>query len=190
MGTLLEAARSDEPAHALAALPLLRAIRDRLDTTERTLIESARAGGASWSTIATALGLATRQAAEQRFLRLTSPADHTRDVAPTRTARQRQRSVDATHGTAIANLRAATRTLLRRIESDDAWPDRFSRASLARDTLRMAADAPPGALFALVNSALDDLTETTPDDLPRTIASAADNLRTTLTLSRTDSTDG
>jgi hypothetical protein len=172
---LLAAAQADDPGPALDALPLLRAIRDRIDATERALIESTRTGGASWATIAGALGLGTRQAAEQRFLRLTG--EQSRDVAPTRTLRQRQRSVDTHHGPAITHLRATARTLLRRIEADAAWDDRFPRATLARDTLKMAADAPPGALFALATSVIDDLAQAT---LPEPIGTATDDLRAAL----------
>ncbi|GIF71734.1 hypothetical protein [Asanoa siamensis] len=173
---LLAATRSDDPAVAVDALALLRTVRDRLDATERALIESARAGGTSWSRIATALGLRTRQAAEQRFLRLTDTGG-TRAVTPTRAARHRQQSVDNLHGPAITALRAATRALLRRVEADDAWPTRFTRAALARHTIALAAEAPPGALFSLATSALDDLPAT---GLPPTIAEAADRVRAEL----------
>ena len=173
--TLLAATQADDPGPALDALPLLRAVRDRIDATERALIESARTGGVSWATIAGALGLGTRQAAEQRFLRLTGY--QSRDIAPTREIRKRQRSVDTQHGPAIARLRAAARTLLRRIEADAAWDDRFARATLAHDTLKMAADAPPGALFALATSVIDDLAQA---PLPEPTRTAADDLRAAL----------
>ncbi|MEV4624060.1 hypothetical protein AB0J74_35780 [Asanoa sp. NPDC049573] len=177
LGTLLAAARTDDPGSALEALPLLRGVRDRIDATERALIESARGGGASWATIGGALGLGTRQAAEQRFLRLAG--EQNRDVAPTRQARQRQRSVDTQHGPAIAHLRRAARGLLRRIEADPGWDDRFARATLARDTLRIAADAPPGGLFSLATSVIDDLAQA-PTPLPAAIGAAADDLRAAL----------
>lgn len=183
--TALAAARTDDPAAALEALTLLSPIRDRLDTTERALIESARAGGASWATIAKALALTSRQAAEQRFLRLT-PTGRTREIAPTRASRKRQQSVDNQHGPTITKIRAAARKLLRQIEADDHWDTRFTRASLAKTTLRMAAEAPPGPLFALATSTLDDLPPTT--ELPPAIATAAADLRQTL--SHPDSTNG
>jgi hypothetical protein len=191
--TLLAAARADDPANALDALPLLATLRNRLDQSERALIESARAGGTSWATIATTLGLASRQAAEQRFLRLTAATTAatrtprtTRDIAPARAGRKRQRSADTHHGPQITTIRAATRTLLRRIQADDAWNTRFTRAPLARATLEMAADAAPGALFALSTSALDDLPK--PTDLPPAIAEAAEALKQSL--SHNDSTNG
>jgi len=57
-------------ADALAALTLLRHLRDELADWEPRLIEAARAHGASWIQLAPALGVASRQAAERRYLRL------------------------------------------------------------------------------------------------------------------------
>lgn len=54
----------------LAALTALRSLRDELGTWEPELIAAARADGASWAALAPALGVASRQAAERRFLRL------------------------------------------------------------------------------------------------------------------------
>ncbi|GLZ40559.1 HSP18 transcriptional regulator [Actinokineospora sp. NBRC 105648] len=54
----------------LAALGLLRHIRDELADWEPRLIEAARVAGVSWARIAPALGVASRQAAERRYLRL------------------------------------------------------------------------------------------------------------------------
>ncbi|MFF0341255.1 hypothetical protein [Kribbella sp. NPDC004875] len=58
------------PDDVLTALAGLRAVQDRLATWEPLLIGAARARGASWAAIAPALGLASRQAAERRYLRL------------------------------------------------------------------------------------------------------------------------
>ncbi|GAA3438833.1 HSP18 transcriptional regulator [Kutzneria kofuensis] len=57
-------------ADALAALTLLRHLREELAEWEPRLIASARAHGASWIQLAPALGVASRQAAERRYLRL------------------------------------------------------------------------------------------------------------------------
>ncbi|MFC0542930.1 HSP18 transcriptional regulator [Kutzneria chonburiensis] len=57
-------------ADALAALTLLRHLRDELADWEPRLIAAARAHGASWIQLAPALGVASRQAAERRYLRL------------------------------------------------------------------------------------------------------------------------
>ncbi|KOU11663.1 type III effector protein [Streptomyces sp. WAC8370] len=55
---------------ALAALLLLREVRDQLAGWETGLIETAREAGASWADLARPLGVASRQAAERRYLRL------------------------------------------------------------------------------------------------------------------------
>lgn len=57
-------------ADALAALTLLRHLREELADWEPRLIAAARAHGASWIQLAPALGVASRQAAERRYLRL------------------------------------------------------------------------------------------------------------------------
>ena len=54
----------------LAALTLLRELRSQIAGWEPELIEAARALGTSWADLAPALGVASRQAAERRYLRL------------------------------------------------------------------------------------------------------------------------
>ena len=54
----------------LSALAGLRLLRDELAGWEPELITAARAAGASWVALAPALGVASRQAAERRYLRL------------------------------------------------------------------------------------------------------------------------
>jgi len=54
----------------LAALSGLRLLREQLASWEPELITAARAAGASWVALAPALGVASRQAAERRYLRL------------------------------------------------------------------------------------------------------------------------
>lgn len=54
----------------LAALALLRWLSSRVDELEPVLIGAARNSGATWQSIADCLGLASRQAAERRYLRL------------------------------------------------------------------------------------------------------------------------
>ena len=54
----------------LAALSQLRVVQDQLAAWEPLLIGAARDRGASWAAIAPALGVASRQAAERRYLRL------------------------------------------------------------------------------------------------------------------------
>ncbi|MFK0025982.1 type III effector protein [Streptomyces sp. NPDC090798] len=89
----------DGPAsadQALAALLLLRELRDELAGWEPGLIEAARAAGSSWADLAHPLGVASRQAAERRYLRV-------RPGTPGTTGEQR---VQATR-----NRRAADRTI-------------------------------------------------------------------------------
>jgi hypothetical protein len=58
------------PHTALAALLMLREVREQLAGWESGLIETARGEGASWADLAGPLGVASRQAAERRYLRL------------------------------------------------------------------------------------------------------------------------
>ncbi|WP_371519668.1 hypothetical protein [Kitasatospora sp. NBC_01300] len=67
-------APDEGPRPALAALVLLRELRTELAGWEAGLVESARAGGATWADLARPMGVASRQAAENRYLRL-RPAD-------------------------------------------------------------------------------------------------------------------
>ncbi|MFI5642306.1 type III effector protein [Streptomyces goshikiensis] len=57
------------PEQALASLMLLRQVREQLAGWETGLIETARDAGASWAELAQPLGVASRQAAERRYLR-------------------------------------------------------------------------------------------------------------------------
>ncbi|MEU9061394.1 type III effector protein [Streptomyces sp. NPDC048430] len=81
---------------AVAALLLLRELREQLAGWEPGLIEAARAAGTSWADLAHPLGVASRQAAERRYLRV-------RPGAPGTTGEQR---VQATR-----DHRAADRTV-------------------------------------------------------------------------------
>ncbi len=64
-----------ESADLLAALVQIRVLRDQLTRWEPRLIDAARAGGVSWAELAPALGVASRQAAERRYLRIRPNAD-------------------------------------------------------------------------------------------------------------------
>jgi hypothetical protein len=65
-----------------AALSMMEAARDDLDTLEIALLLTARAEGMTWAEIARALGLGSPQAAQQRFQRISqrppagAPTDH------------------------------------------------------------------------------------------------------------------
>jgi hypothetical protein len=61
---------SGDPGELLEALVRLRALREQLTDWEPRLIDAARAAGISWTQLAPALGVASRQAAERRYLRL------------------------------------------------------------------------------------------------------------------------
>lgn len=150
-----EPADPAQPAELLSALGLLRGLRAHLDDLELALIEGARERRVSWSQISSALGLASRQAAEQRWLRLSGAEG--RNPARTRAARQRQRSVDESFGELIAPLRVAARAAYRQLRSDPDWDRRHPRAALARHTLDLAGTAPPSALFTLAEEAVADL---------------------------------
>ncbi|MEV4943088.1 type III effector protein [Streptomyces zaomyceticus] len=63
------AAARPGPDQALACLVLLRQVREQLAGWETGLIETAREAGASWADLARPLGVASRQAAERRYLR-------------------------------------------------------------------------------------------------------------------------
>jgi hypothetical protein len=63
-----------DPADVLDALVRVRELREQLSRWEPRLIDAARAGGVSWAQLAPALGVASRQAAERRYLRISPNA--------------------------------------------------------------------------------------------------------------------
>lgn len=133
-----------------AALDDLRGIlaeRARLDERELDLVDAARRAGATWSQIAEASGLSSRQAAEQRRQRLAAAV--AREV----------RAIDGRYGDAVVRLRRAVTGLHRMINADPRWHTRFVRAGLVRETVGAAVDAVPGSLFALAAQADADLAE-------------------------------
>jgi hypothetical protein len=68
----VEAARAGAASQdrLLSALAGLRVLREELARWEPELITAARSAGVSWVALAPALGVASRQAAERRYLRL------------------------------------------------------------------------------------------------------------------------
>ncbi|MFF3326459.1 type III effector protein [Streptomyces sp. NPDC002889] len=93
---------------ALAALLLLRELRDQLAGWEPGLIEAARAAGSSWADLAHPLGVASRQAAERRYLRVRPGAPGAtgeQRVQATRSRRAADRTVTAWARTNAADLR-------------------------------------------------------------------------------------
>lgn len=93
---------------ALAALLLLREVRDQLAQWEPGLIEEARDAGASWADLAHPLGVSSRQAAERRYLRV-RPGDpgttSEERVQATRDRRAADRTVTAWARAHAADLR-------------------------------------------------------------------------------------
>ncbi len=79
------------PAPFLAALVLLRQVREQLAGWEPELIDAARAHGASWADLAPALGVASRQAAERRALRLRPSVDAGASTGDERVSAERDR---------------------------------------------------------------------------------------------------
>ncbi|MET3985658.1 hypothetical protein [Streptomyces sp. PvR034] len=90
-----DADEAGTPADALAALQLLREVREELAAWESGLIETARSTGASWADLAAPLGVASRQAAERRYLRLRPGAADTTGEQRVQSVRD-QRAADRT----------------------------------------------------------------------------------------------
>jgi hypothetical protein len=165
---MVAAAFGGERGALWGELGALAAERERLDDRELALIDQARREGATWSQIAAALGLASRQAAEQRRQRLD------------RSLRARQREIDSRYGDPIPELRAAVSGLCTAIRADRSWESRFVRAALVRDTLTTAATADPGPLFALAAQAAADLGQSGVEVLPGPVRDGVIELRRAL----------
>ncbi|WP_069770326.1 type III effector protein [Streptomyces sp. LUP30] len=93
---------------ALAALLMLREVRDQLAAWEPGLIEEAREAGASWADLAQPLGVSSRQAAERRYLRVRpgNPGSTSEQrVQATRDRRAADRTVTAWARANAADLR-------------------------------------------------------------------------------------
>ncbi|MFJ6755430.1 HSP18 transcriptional regulator [Streptomyces sp. NPDC091273] len=101
-------APAEGPHPALAALLMLREVREQLAGWESGLIETARGQGASWADLAGPLGVASRQAAERRYLRL-RPGDAgstgEQRVQATRDTRAADRTVNGWARDNAADLR-------------------------------------------------------------------------------------
>ncbi|MFF4297331.1 HSP18 transcriptional regulator [Streptomyces vinaceus] len=96
------------PHPALAALLMLREVREQLAGWESGLIQTARDRGASWADLAGPLGVASRQAAERRYLRLrpgTAGSTGEQRVQATRDSRAADRTVNAWARDNAAGLR-------------------------------------------------------------------------------------
>lgn len=75
----------------VSALTMLRELREELADWEPRLIGAARRLGVSWADLAPALGVASRQAAERRYLRLHKPEHESELTADGRVQAERDR---------------------------------------------------------------------------------------------------
>ena len=115
-------------SNLLEALMLLHWMQDELTAIEPALIAAARQAGLSWQTLAPALGVASRQAAERRYLRLLPAAvghggdtgDSRVRAARDRRAGQRAVAVWANHNTADLRRLAGQITALGDLDDDAA----------------------------------------------------------------------
>jgi hypothetical protein len=143
----------------LAALRLLHRLRGAADELEPALIDAARRAGASWQALAPALGLASRQAAERRYLRLVPPTAE--QVGSTRDERVRQVR-DRRAGTRAVNGWANDNTAdLRRLAAqitilDDLNPASAEDISRLNDALGGADASALPALLAAARQHLHD----------------------------------
>ncbi|MFE1176879.1 type III effector protein [Streptomyces sp. NPDC058773] len=151
---------SPGPEQALASLLLLRQVREQLAGWETGLIETARDAGASWADLADPLGVASRQAAERRYLRgRPGPAGTTGEqrVTATRQARAAERTTAtwaranaaelrrlAGQITALTDLPAAARRPLNKLHAALAHDDPADLIAPLTATRPHLAAAHPG----------------------------------------------
>jgi hypothetical protein len=182
----VHAARSGAPAEprsgpgtsqqALASLLLLRQVREQLAGWETGLIETARDAGATWADLAHPLGVASRQAAERRYLRNRpglAGATGEQRVQATRASRAADRTVT----TWAQGNAAELRRLAGRITGLTDLPG-ASRAAV--DALDAAlADNDPAALIDPLAATRPHLAATHPDLAARlgTLTAQAGRLR-------------
>nr|WP_254705586.1 type III effector protein [Streptomyces vilmorinianum] len=172
---------ADGPERALASLLLLREVRDELGSWESGLIEAARDAGASWAELAHPLGVASRQAAERRYLRLRPGADGTtaeQRVRATRDRRAADRAVVAWARGHAADLRRLAGQITALTDLPDA-----ARTPLA-ELDRALAESDAAALVAPLAGIRDHLRTTRPD-----LAETVDRLLHRAEELRRDSTD-
>lgn len=161
---------------ALAALLLLRQVRERLAAWEPGLIEAARQGGASWADLAGPMGVASRQAAERRYLRVRPGAPGAtgeQRVQATRDRRAGDRNVSHWARDNSSDLRqlAGQITALTGLP-----PEARARLALLATAL---GDDDPAALLDPLTAARPHLRTTRPDlaDRVDTITRHTDHLR-------------
>ncbi|MFJ4833746.1 type III effector protein [Streptomyces sp. NPDC088747] len=156
----LDAPPATGPEQALASLMLLRQVREQLAGWETGLIETARDAGASWADLAHPLGVASRQAAERRYLRgRPGPAGTTGEqrVQATRERRATERTNATWARRNAADLRriAGQITALTDLPTAARLPLNRLHAALAHDD--------PAKLIHPLNATRPHLTTTHPD---------------------------
>lgn len=126
-----------DTADFLTALAQLHRLRAAVDRLEPELIAAARGAGTSWQTLAPVLGVASRQAAERRYLRLVpataAQAGSTRDQR-VREVRDRRAGARAVDDWAIDNTAGLRRLAAQITALDDLDPgsaDDLSRLNQA-----------------------------------------------------------
>ncbi|WP_186783543.1 type III effector protein [Streptomyces sp. CBG33] len=135
----------------LASLLLLRQLREQLAVWEPGLVETAREAGASWAELAHPLGVASRQAAERRYLRNRPGASGTTGEQRVQATRER-RAADRDR-TAWARRNAADlRRLAAQITSLTGLPA-AARLPVARLDQALAHDDPAALLGPLREAA-------------------------------------
>ncbi|WP_327267854.1 HSP18 transcriptional regulator [Streptomyces sp. NBC_01218] len=160
------------PHPALAALLMLREVREQLAGWESGLIETARDQGASWADLAGPLGVASRQAAERRYLRQRpGKAGSTGEqrVQATRTTRAADRTVTVwarDHAADLRRLAGRVTALTGLPEGAADAVDELNRALAHSDPARLIrplADSRPhlGARDTDLAARIDALTEHT-----------------------------
>ncbi|GLY08601.1 hypothetical protein [Actinoplanes sp. NBRC 101535] len=103
-----DADEESDPTDTLDALVLLRWARTELAAIEPVLIAAARAADVSWQELAPALGVASRQAAERRYLRLIpATADQQGSTRDGRVQAERDRRAGTRAVTRWANANTA-----------------------------------------------------------------------------------
>ncbi|TQS45455.1 hypothetical protein FL583_08710 [Cryptosporangium phraense] len=109
-----EAARAGvDAATVLSALATLREVRAELARWEPLLVDAARALGVSWHDLAPALGVASRQAAERRYLRSRPARDD--ESGSTRDERVRNERDRRAEDRAVVDWARAHAATLRRV---------------------------------------------------------------------------
>ncbi|MFI9007659.1 hypothetical protein ACIGNX_10565 [Actinosynnema sp. NPDC053489] len=135
----------------LSALVLLRRLRDELAGWEPQLIAAARELGTSWAELAPALGVASRQAAERRYLRL-RPSELGSTAEGRVRAERNRRAADR----AVSQWARDNAASLRSLAGQVGQVDVVVRAALAEDDA-VALIEPLMAALAKVREARPEL---------------------------------